>query len=238
MKPSPGSGLLVGVIIVGLLIASPSYVTPAAAKAPPEPVCGVCTNALEDAAREHGVTLDRGESTMTVRLSENGSATFVAHVELTTGADRLRNDTLREAIVRDVSYVLVENRRQLRTAVTNTTLIVRYRSDDVAHTTAGVVRFDGFQTRDPPPLASGGEGSPYPGADRLTLRAPTGFRVYGTHGDSNNETAIVWKGNSHRQFAGHIEEDVVISFVPRDARFPALRVTITAIFDWFGTLVS
>ncbi|MFB6071318.1 MAG: hypothetical protein ABEJ76_09870 [Halanaeroarchaeum sp.] len=226
--------LLVATVTLALLGAGSPSVVPVTAKAPPEPVCGVCTDALDEAASEHGVVIDRGESTMTVTVNEDATARFVARVTLTSGAERLRNDTLRAAIVRDVSYVLVEDRRRLVTAIEDDTLVVRYRSTDVAHLTTGVIRFDAFETRDPPPLASGGEGTPYPGADRLTLWAPSGFRLHGSHGDFSNASAIVWQGNGHRQFAGTIEEDVVISFVPDDAVFPGLRVLIADLADWVG----
>ncbi|MFB6267227.1 MAG: hypothetical protein ABEI31_06185, partial [Halodesulfurarchaeum sp.] len=222
---------------LGVVLAGPASITTVTAKAPPEPVCGVCTSSLDEAAREHGVTLERGTSSMTIQLDERGTATFVARVSLREGADRLRNETLRAAIVRDVSYIVVEERQDLQTAIRGKTLIVRYRSDGVAHVTVGVLRFDAFQIRGAPPLASGGEGSPYPGADRVTLRARAGFRLHGSHGDISTETAIVWHGNSHEQYAGSIDE-VVISFVPEDAAFPTLRVAIADVLDWLFSLGS
>lgn len=228
-----------GALLVGLLVlvASVAAVTPVAAKAPPEPVCGVCTSALDRAAARHGVSLERGTSTMTLDLAADGSAVFAARVEITRGADDLRNATLRAAIVRDVSDVLVEERQDLRTAMDGETLIVRYRGDGLAHTTLGVLRFDAFVTRDAPPLWGGGEGSPYPGADRLTLRAPAGYRVHGAHGQAGTDTSIVWYGDSHEQFAGDIAEDVVISFVPADAALPGLRVAVAAFVDRITALV-
>lgn len=228
--------VLTAALVLAVLLASPASVSSVAGKAPPEPVCGVCTSALDRAASEHGVDIERGRSTMTVQLYENGSAAFTTHVTITTGADRLRNASLREVIVRDVSYVLVDERQNLRTAMDGDTLVVRYRGNGLAHTTLGVLRFDAFVTRDPPPLVGGGEGAPYPGADRLTLRAPPGYRVYGTHGDGANETAIVWHGDSHQQFAGTIAEDVVISFVPSNVALPGPRVAVAGILDRFAGL--
>jgi hypothetical protein len=222
--------LLLGSFVIGSLVAGPVAVDPVAAKAPPEPVCGVCTSALDEAAREHGVTVDRGRSTMTVRVSRNGSAEFSAEVELESGADRLENDSLRDAVVRDVSYILVEERRDLRTAVVDDELRVRYSALDVAHRTLGVVQFDAFHTRGAPPFASGGEGDPYPGADRLTLQAPPGYRLSGSHGSSHTDTAVRWNGTG--QSADGIEADVTISFVPEAARFPTVRVTAANVVDW------
>jgi hypothetical protein len=236
MDVSTKRSLLFGLTIIAILVASPATVSPATAKAPPEPVCGVCTGALDEAASDHGVPLERGESRMAIRLSRNGSAEFVAHVELTEGADRLGDDSLRDAIVRDVSYVLVDDRRDLQTAIVDGELRVRYTSRDVAHTTLGVLQFDAFHTRGAPPLAAGGEGSPYPGADRLTLRAPPGYELHGSHGDSNNETSIRWQGDSHERYSGHIEEDVTISFVPERALLPNVRIVAANVVDWVGSL--
>lgn len=232
------SRLLVGLAVIVAVVATPAFVVPATAKAPPEPVCGVCTDALNEAASAHGVDLERANTSMTVKLTANGSARFSAHVGLTKGANALRNDTLREEIVRDISYILADDRRHLQTWMNGTTLVVRYTNPDVAHTTLGIVQFDAFQTKGAPPFASGGEGSPYPGADRLVLRAPGGFRVHGTHGDTNNATSIVWHGDSHGQFEGDIEEDVVISFVREDATLPNIQVGIANFLDWAGSLLN
>lgn len=224
--------LLIGLTAIVFFIASPATVFTATAKAPPEPVCGVCTSELDEAANNHGVALDRGESTMEVQLSQDGEAEFVAHIELTEGADQLRNETLREAIVRDVSYILVDERRDLQTAIVDSDLRVQYSSHEVAHTTLGVVQFDAFHTQGAPLFAIGGEGSPYPGADRLTLQGPSGYQVQGTHGDFNNTTSVGWKGDSHEQYSGHIEEDITISFVSDQSLLPNIRVLVANFVDW------
>lgn len=236
MDSFPWRHLLIGLVILGLLVGTPASISSVTAKAPPEPVCGVCTSSLDEAARERGVTVDRGNSTMTVDLYENGTAEFEAHVQLETGAERLQNQTLREAIVRDVSYILVDDRQQLQTDLDGNTLTVRYDSSELAHTTLGVLQFDAFQTRGAPPFASGGEGAPYPGADMLTLRGPTGFELHGSHGAYSNETAIVWHSKSDEQYSGDIEEDVVISFVPEDSRLPTVRTMMANFFDWTRSL--
>lgn len=236
MDSPPKIVLLAGVLVLLIGFASPAIVDTATAKAPPEPVCGVCTESLEEAAADHGVSLERGQSEMTVQLSQDGTADLFARVELESGADQLRNDSLREAIVRDVSYVLVEERQDLRTAIEDGELRVRYSSRDLAHSTLGVVQFDGFHITGAPLFAVGGEGSPYPGADVLRLRAPPGYRLQGTHGDHSNETTVRWDGDSHERYAGHIEEDITISFVPKQARFPRVRVRTATVLDWFGSL--
>lgn len=231
-RPIASLLLLTIVVISATGVAS----VPVTARAPPEPVCGVCTQALDQAADDHGVTLERGTSTMNVQVHPNGTATFTARVSLTQGADQLRNATLRRAIVQDISYIVAEERRGLRTRIDRTTLVVRYRAA-VAHRSVGVIRFDAFETTGAPPLASGGEGPPYPGADTLVMRAPAEYRVHDGYGESANDTAIVWDGDSHEQYAGHIEDNVVISFVPTDATVPAIRVRLAALVDWFRALL-
>jgi len=237
MEPSTKrTRLAIGLTVVVILLGSSMTVSMVAAKAPPEPLCGVCTSALDEAASDHGVELERGESTMDIRLARDGTAEFVAHVELTKGADRLRNDSLRETIVRDVSYILVDDRQDLRTAIVDGDLRVRYTSRDVAHTTLGVVQVDAFHTRGAPLLAAGGEGSPYPGADTVTLQSPDGYQLHDSHGDFSNTTTIRWNGDSHDQYSGHIEEDVTISFVPEQVRFPKVRIAAATVLDWADSL--
>lgn len=239
MDPSTKrTGLVLGLAVVVILLGSSATVTMVAAKAPPEPVCGVCTSALDEAANDHGVALERGESTMDIRLSRDGDAEFVAHVELTEGADQLRNDSLRETIVRDVSYILVDERHDLQTAIVDGKLRVRYSSRDVAHVTLGVVQFDAFHIQGAPPLASGGEGSPYPGADTVTLQAPPGYQLHDSHGDFSNTTTVRWEGDSHEQYEGHIEEGVTISFAPEQARFPKVRIAAANVLDWADSLAA
>jgi hypothetical protein len=235
MKSPTLPALLLAVAILGSL-ATPAAVAPAAAKAPPEPVCGVCTTALESAASERGLDLERGQSSMVVDLAASGQASLTARIEITSGASTLRNATLRTAIVRDVSYVLVEERLDLRTAMDGDVLVVRYGAADLAHRTLGVLQFDAFHTTGAPPFAVGGEGSPFPGADELTLRAPPGYHVQGQHGDWYNATAVRWHGDSHERYAGHIEEDVTISFVDSQAALPRVRVAVANAVDWVGSI--
>lgn len=222
--------LVLALLVVGAGVAS----TTVTARAPPEPVCGVCTQALDRAGQDHDVEITRGTSEMTVRVHPNGTATFTARVSLARGAETLRNATLRRAVVRDVGYVTADERRDLRTRIDGRTLVVRYRAA-VAHRSLGVIRFDAFETTGAPPLASGGDGPPYPGADTLVVRAPADHRIAGEHGDSTTDTAIVWHGDSDEQYAGHIDA-AVISFVPRDATVPAVRVRLAGLLDWLGSL--
>lgn len=226
--------VMLTIILIGAIGVASTTVT---TRAPPEPVCGVCTQALDQAADDHDIDISRGTSKMIVQVHSNGTATFTGRVSLAQGADLLQNVTLRRAIVRDVSYILAEERRGLHTRIDGTTLVVQYRAP-VGHRSLGVVRFDAFETAGAPPLASGGEGYPYPGADTLVIRAPTGCSVHGEYGDSVTDTAIMWDGDSHELHAGQIQNDVVISFVPKDTVAPAIRATLAALYKNMSTVTA
>ena len=221
--------LLFTVIFVAATVIAP---TPATARAPSQPVCGVCTQALDQAADDRGVDLKRGTSRMDIQVHTNGTATYTAQVSLHRGAERLQNKTLRNAVVRDVSYILVETRRDLQTHINETTLMVRYRAP-VSQQPLGVIAYDGFKTT-APLLAVGGEGEPYPGADTLIMRAPPEQTVHGSYGNSTTETTVVWHGDSHERYAGRIEDNSVITFVPSDTTVPALRVQVAGLLEWLG----
>ncbi len=203
-----------------------------AAKAPPEPVCGVCTDALDTAAGDHNVTITRETSTAELYPHENGTTQVTARVTLTTGAAQLQNNTQRRAIVQDVSYIVADRRQQLETAMDGNTLVVTYIAPNMTHMTAGVLRFDAFQTRDPPPFAAGGEGSPYPGADRLVLHAPPGFEIAGSYGTTSNATTVVWTDSGGQSANAQITEDRIISCVSTTDRVPQLRLLLATVIDW------
>ncbi|MFB6077378.1 MAG: hypothetical protein ABEJ80_00190 [Halarchaeum sp.] len=196
-------------VLLALLVVA-ALAAPAAARAPPRPACGVCTDALDEAAATHGVTVERAHSTLDVEAAANGTSTWTARVRLERGADALRaNDTLRAAVVADARrWTVVDSPRALASRVDGDTLVVTYRAPNTSHVSLGVVRFDAFRAEDPHSLlpVAGGEGTVYPGADRLVLRAPDGYRVHGAYGDRSNASAVVWNGT------GSIDRDTVVSF--------------------------
>ena len=112
---------MLALLVAGADVAS----TTATARAPTEPVCGVCTQALDRAGEDHNAGITRGTSEMAVRVHPNGTATFTARVSRARGAETLRNATLRRAVVGDVGYVLVGERRELRTRIDGRSLVVR-----------------------------------------------------------------------------------------------------------------
>jgi len=216
-------------VLLALLVVA-ALAAPAAARAPPRPACGVCTDALDAAAADHGVTVERAHSTLDVEAAANGTSTWTARVRLERGADALRaNDTLRAAVVRDAHDAhhgsVVPRPATLDSRVDGDTLVVTYRAPNTSHVALGVVRFDAFRAEDPHSLlpVAGGEGTVYPGADRLVLHAPTGYRVHGAYGDRSNASAVVWNGTGTDPSPGAIDRDTVVSFTRADDPLAGVR---------------
>lgn len=79
---------LTALLVAALLLAA---LGPALASPQPDPVCGACGSAFEDAAEEEGVTVNVTNSTATVHVHANGSATWVVTNRVNeSAADRLR----------------------------------------------------------------------------------------------------------------------------------------------------
>lgn len=195
-----------------------------AARAPPEPACGVCVDgALAEAAERHGVAVEVVHATLDIRVFEDGSTRWVARLHLSDGAEALRNDSLRAAVV-DAATASDDGDRTSR--MDGDTLVVERRRDDAAEREAGAVLFTTFHAHDPVvPFAAGGEGSVYPGADVLVLHAPEGHVVAGGVGDGAVDgRTVVWRGQEGG--ADGIDRDAVPTFVPEDATAPGVRGTL------------
>lgn len=198
------------VFIVVLLVLSLAVVGATAASPPPEPLCGVCDDSLTDSATDHGVGLSTGESHLSIRVAESGSARWRARVELRSGADALReNDQRRRSIVRDSVDRSVMEGPGVRSAVVNGTLVATYRDADFAQRSAGAVVVDSLS-------------SPYliARADTIVVHAPPGYRPANrpTGDATTNDSAVVWNGGPDE--VGF--EPTYLAFVPTDALVPSL----------------
>lgn len=81
---------LPAVLVAALLLVA---LAPALASPQPDPVCGACGSAFEDAAEEEGLAANVTNSTATVHVHANGSATWVVTNHVNQSAeDRLRED--------------------------------------------------------------------------------------------------------------------------------------------------
>ncbi|WP_313691412.1 hypothetical protein [Halorarum halobium] len=224
MPPSAGRRRIADVATALLLVAS-LLAVPAAvdARGPPRPACGVCTDALEDAAADRDVAVERADSELTVRVAENGSSRWTARVTLSEGAAALENDSLREAVVADARHRAVTDPESVTSRMEGDTLVVSYRTDAATRCEAGVVLFTAFRATGPSmPFAMGGEGPAYLGAEELTLRGPDDRVAAGEYPEANASGGrIRWTG-SETSFGG----SAVVPFVPEDAAFPGVRAGV------------
>ena len=221
MPPSTGvRRTALALLIVASLLAVPAAVD---ARAPPQAACGVCTDALDDAAAERGVALERATSTLTIDVAENGSTRWTARVVLADGADALRNDSLREAVVADARHRVVADADSVASRVDGDTLVVTYRLDDATERHAGVLLFTAFRADGPVvPFAMGGPGPVYLGADELTLRGPDGYvAADGSAGAGADARTVSWNGT-----ATGIDRSTTVGFTPEDAVLPSVRATV------------
>ncbi|QLG64101.1 hypothetical protein HUG12_17510 [Halorarum salinum] len=210
---------VVGALLVGVL-AVPAAVD---ARAPPQAACGVCTDALDDAAGDRGVALERASSEMTIRVDGNGSAAWTARVALAEGADALRDNSVREAVVADARHGTLADPDAVRSRMEGDTLVVSYRTDDDAEREAGVLLFTGFHATGPTmPFAMGGPGPAYPGADELTLRGPPNTAVEGEYdGAANGGAEVRWTDAD-----ADVDRSTVVAFAPEEARFAGVRTRL------------
>lgn len=222
----PRSPLLVALSLL-IVLAAVAAVPVADARAPPTPVCDVCSfDTTVD-----GTTVAAGESDLVISIHKNGSTTWIATVELTAGSEELaRNESLRRAAVDEVMGWSVADPEDVQSGVDGETLTVRYRDTGATERHVGAIVFTPLTPEGPgSPFASGGEGPRYLGTDRLTIRAPQGYDLHGD-ADATESGALVWTGNeSTEQTSLGATTDPVA--VESDAGAPGVRT-------WFARLLT
>ncbi len=159
-------------LVVGLLLVGPLVVGPASGAPPPRPVCAPCGDALEDRAAEHGLSLAVTNSTATVVVHDNTTATWVVRNTIRDDETltRLRqNETLRRTLV-EARYFGPDLRSV--TVSEDGVLIARYVQYDFATRSVGdTLRVDAFSQ------SYGYRNLDGLGADRLVVEAPNGTAV-------------------------------------------------------------
>ncbi|MFW5911427.1 MAG: hypothetical protein ACOCQV_01690 [Halolamina sp.] len=216
----PRSSLhLVLVALIGL--SAVAAIPVADARAPPTPVCGVCS---VDTTVD-GTAVASGESALTIKLHENGSTTWVAAVTLTEGGDTVaENESLRRAVVAESVDDGIATPEYVRSGTDGEVLTVRYRDSSAIERHAGALVFTPLTPEGPDrPFAMGGEGSRYLAADRLTVRAPQGYDLHGD-ADATESSALVWRNESSDRRSLDVESDPVA--VDADAGAPGIRVWV------------
>jgi len=204
------------VALCSLLAASlVAMIAPAGAAPPPRPLCDACGESFEETVADRGVVVD-GEivteqidverSTATVRVDDNGTATWTVRNRLgdSPGTDRLRsNATYRDAVgesaMWDAEFVGA-------TVSADDVIELRYRERRFAEpSTRGTLRSGEF-TR-----AYGYRNLHGLGAARLDVVAPEGYQVGWTISDAT----VSDDGN--RMTLTDLDDRGVVTFVPRDA---------------------
>lgn len=207
-------------LLLVLLVAAVGT-APTAAREPPQAVCGVCTDALDDAAAGHGVDIERGPSRMTIAVGADASTRWEARIRLESGATALENDSLREQVVGTAldSARGVAEPTGVSSRVDDDALVVTYTDPGAAEVTAGVVMFTRFHASEPwLPFVGGGEGTPYPGADSVTVRTPAGYGPSGSYSNAAvSDDGVRWERDDR------IERSTRIAFVRDGSFLPGVR---------------
>lgn len=195
--------IVLSCLLVGALLGA---VSPAGAAPPPRPVCDACGESFAATAESHGVPLTIEESTATVTVHENGSATWVVqnHVASSETTARLRaNQTLLTTIADDAMWDTEFHGANIST---DGVITLRYRNPEFATSSVGgVLRSGAFTER------YGYRNLDGLGADRLTVIAPNG-----THVGRTVPGATV-SDDGGRMTVTQFTEGRIITFVPQHA---------------------
>jgi hypothetical protein len=152
------------------ILLSTLAVAPGTGAPPPRPLCDACGATFAETAAEHGVELTVVESTATVRVAENGTATWTVRNTLGEFDPRLRtNESLRTAIADRAMW----DTTLLGASLSDEgVLTLRYREPGFAEpSVGGTLRSGAFTER------YGYRSLDGLGADRLTVVAPDGMVV-------------------------------------------------------------
>jgi hypothetical protein len=193
-------------LVVSLAGALVVAVSPGVAAPPPRPLCDACGDSFEATAEAHGVVLTVEESTATISVRENGTATWVVgnHLGNSAGAERVRSNASLRAEIAERAMWHAEFLGANVSA--EGVLTLRYRTADFASRSVGGALYSGEFT----------EGYGYRnldglGADRLAVVAPDGMQVGWTVSDG----AVSEDGR--RMTLTQLDDEGFVTFVPRDA---------------------
>ena len=222
---SPRRTSLLTLVVLPLLAVS---VLPAIAAPPPEQLCG-CDDAVEAGAATHGLEMTAPNSTATVTVHENGSATWLVQVEIAdvdaATVERLRtNATLRDSVVDGA----VRGTQFWSSSVDGDTLVARFHDPSFADRSAGVLRSEAFTNHHEGYLRLASLG-----ADELTVVAPSGAVVGWTV-----PGATVSDDGSRMTVTDFDERDVghFVTFVPRGDALGPLR-SLVAVAEYLAPTV-
>lgn len=226
---------LPAVLVAALLLAA---IAPALASPQPDPVCGACGSAFEDAAEEEGLAVNGTNSTATVHVHANGSATWVVtnHVN-ESAADRLREDpTLLDRVAKRAATggwglpgVYDDGDVQFESAgIDGRTVTIRFVDPDAGQHHAGVLVIDYLHSQ-------GIRGGWILNADTFTIVGPPGTTVVNDpraaidreYTPANavptvDGRRVTWHRSAETESGAAFYDDVYLAF--GDAGTPAWRV--------------
>jgi hypothetical protein len=120
-------------------------VAPAAASAPPVPVCGVCGDAFASAAEDAGVDLDVDSCEVLVRVDETGTGRWTARATVNPAAAEAFGDdpALLDRIVRETfengRFLVADDARGVSARLDGDAVVVTFDAPEMAHDGVGDV---------------------------------------------------------------------------------------------------
>jgi len=222
-------------LAVTLLFAA---IPPALASPQPDPVCGACGPPFEGAADEEGLTVNVTNSTATVHVHANGSATWVVTNRVNNAAaDRLRADSAMLDRIADRAATSgwgspgghVDDDAEFTSAsINDQTVTIRYLDTKAGQRHAGVLVVDYLHSE-------GVGGGWMINADRFTIVGPPGTTVVNDpraaidreYAPANavpivDRRRVTWHGSTQDAYRAIFRDDVYVVF--GDAGTPAWRV--------------
>lgn len=215
---------LLGFLVFVLGVASPALASPQ-----PDRICGACGQSLETIAADRGIPLNVTQSSATVRVHENGSATWVVRNTLDrANASRLstrpdRVESLGRRTATDgwgLPHVYTEGTVTVQTIrLDNRTLTIQFRDPDAGRRHLGILVVDYLHSE-------GVRGGWIPNADRVTVVGPPGTTVVNDpqapfeDGDSDpenrptvdNRTVTVRGATYDQAYDAVLYEDIYIAY--------------------------
>ena len=196
---------------------------PALASPQPTPVCGFCGEQFAGEADDslHDTNVSVAESTATVRVHENGSATWTAKNELAEGAAALREDSdALDGVAGRLAgdhYGLPWEASLVDARMDGDTAVLVYRDADAAKRHAGLVVVDYLHD-------DGGVPRYYVNADSFTLRGPEGSVVRNTPASGSVDgDAVTWTGDGDPYGGSAVEGSPYVVFGPEAGGSPDVR---------------
>lgn len=194
---------------------------PALSSPQPTPVCGFCGAQFAGAADEAGVNTTVAESTVVVRVNENGSAIWTVRNRLSNGAGALRPAQLDAAASRLAGdhYGLPDRATFVSARMDGETAVLVYRDADATTRRAGLLVVDYLHD-------GGYEPWYHVNAERFTIRGPAGTVVTNTPESGTVEGRnATWTGTSDGEYGlgEDLEGSPYVAFGPDDSAGTALR---------------